>query len=253
MIDSIMIKKELSGFLFINKPPNITSFGCIKQLKKFLPKNTKIGHTGTLDDLAEGLLIVCIDRKATKLTNSLMKLNKQYVAQAKLGELTDTLDCAGTVLKQKEISKIDKKQLQKALKLLGKQYLQTPPVYSALKYKGEPLYKLARQQKIDLKKLTKIIEDKKKIVHIYASELTEFKPPYFTVKVDVSKGTYIRSFVNDIAKKIGNFATTYKLKRTKIGPFLLKKAVNLSKIISLEKLKKHLNPIEEIKEKLEKT
>ncbi len=246
-----MTKKELSGFLFINKTPHITSFGCVKQLKKFLPPKIKIGHTGTLDDFAEGLLIVCIGRQATKLVNSLMGLNKQYVLQAKLGELTDTLDYTETILKQKDSSKITAKNLQKALESLGNKYLQTPPIYSALKFKGEPLYKLARQQKMAPKELAKIIENKKRAVKIYSSEIIQFKPPYFSIKIDVSKGTYIRSLANDIAKKMGNFATTYKLKRTQIGPFSLKKSLHLDKITTQEELEKHLISIEKIKEKLE--
>jgi len=230
---------EICGFLPVNKPTGISSFDCIRHIKKFLGKKTKIGHCGTLDNFASGLIIICISRQATKLVDTLMNLDKTYIVKAKLGELTDTLDYTGEIIKTKDIKNINQETLEKSIQDLGNEYEQIPPIYSALKYKGKPLYKLARNKKIETDELETIILSKKKLVQLYEIKLLEFKPPFFSIKTKVSKGTYVRSLMNDIAQNLGNFATCHELERTAIGPLTLENTINLRNIENLEIIKKH--------------
>ena len=251
----------IEGFLFINKPTGITSFDCIRHIKRIItqpsPKatagcpltnqknnkkvveRTKIGHAGTLDPFATGLLIIGVGRNATKYLSMVMKTDKQYIATGKLGVLTDSLDKTGTIIESTEIPKITKEQLIECIAALGTSYTQTPPAYSALKYKGTPLYKLARKGE-KAEKLSKIIESKKRTVPLYCLELIDFDTPYFTIKADVSHGTYIRSLVNDIAQQCDTYATTWELSRTKIGPITLEQSVNLDEIKTIDDVKMHL-------------
>jgi len=237
---------NITGCLLINKPKNITSFQCVRQIKKILtsdktiPANIKIGHTGTLDPFATGLLIICIGRETTKSITSLLNLDKEYIVTAKLGLITDTLDYTGTIIETSNISNITKQDIKQAMQSLGASYLQIPPIYSALKYQGAPLYKLARQKKIDPEILEAITKKKSHKVELYSLDLLEYSPPYFTFKAHVSKGTYIRSLANDIAQKLDSYATIYELERTKIGTIPLAKAVALDTIKSVDDIKEHL-------------
>lgn len=235
-----MQNNNLSGFIFINKPKNISSFDCIRYIKKILKQKIKIGHTGTLDNFATGLLIICIGREATKNINSFMNLDKEYIFSAKLGELTDTLDHTGKIIEQKNKFKISKNDLENAIAALGKSYTQIPPIYSALKHKGKSLYKLARNNKLSEKELEKIAEQKKRIIKIYNIDLLNFDFPYFEIKTCVSKGTYIRSLANDISQKIKIPSTTYKLERTKIGNFSIKNSINLYDLKTVDDIKNNL-------------
>jgi len=220
-----MQTKELQGFLLINKPKNITSFDCIRHIKNiFGATKIKIGHAGTLDPFATGLLIIALTRQATKHISVLMKLDKEYLAKAKLGELTDTLDKTGTITQTEAIENISEQKLIEAINDLEDEYLQTPPAFAALKYRGKPLYALARQKKLPNETLSDILQQKKRKVQLHALELLNFEPPFFTLKAHVSHGTYIRSLMNNIARQIETCATTYELERTKIGPFDLQEA-----------------------------
>ncbi|MFH1643905.1 MAG: tRNA pseudouridine(55) synthase TruB [bacterium] len=234
--------QELDGFLIINKPKDITSFDAIRKIKKILNQKIKIGHTGTLDDFATGLLIICIG-KTTKQVPALMDLNKEYIVTAKLGELTDSLDYTGNILEIQENIKISSQYINNAIQKLGNQYEQIPPIYSALKFNGKPLYKLARNKELPNEELEKITKEKTRVVKIEKIELTDFKFPFFTIKTTVSKGTYIRSLANDIAKQINLYATTYELQRTKIGNINLDQSVNLDEIKSFDDIKIHLKEI----------
>ena len=227
---------DLEEFILINKPKDLTSFDVIKQIKKNYPHKTKIGHTGTLDPFATGLLIICIG-KATKQISKFMDLTKEYVVTAKLGELTDTLDHTGKIVEKQNVKNISKEDLLIAIKKLGHEYTQVPPIYSALKYKGKPLYKLARENILTKDQLEKIVQTKSRQVKIVKIELLNFESPFFSFKTTVSKGTYIRSLANDIAQQLNlsketlsseTFnvnATTYELCRTKIGEFKLEDSI----------------------------
>lgn len=233
--------------MLINKPAGITSYGCIGYLKRIIrQKKVKIGHAGTLDPFATGLLIVAIGREATKLMSRIMTLEKTYVAKAKLGELTDTLDYTGTVIKTVEAPPISAEMLCNALLSFGSSYEQTPPLYSALKYQGDALYKLVRQKRLSEQELEEIAEQKKKIVQLYQLELLSYEFPFFTIKARVSHGTYIRSLVNDIAERVGSCATTYELERSAIGKFMLDASVDLYTLNTVEDINQHLIAVEDI-------
>jgi tRNA pseudouridine55 synthase len=238
------------GFLLINKPIDVTSFDCIRFLRKRLPRSTKIGHAGTLDDFASGLLIICIGREATRLVGSLMGLAKEYVVTAKLGELTDSLDYNGKVLEQRIEPMPTRAALAQALRSLQPSYTQIPPVYSALKHEGQPLYHLARTGLMQHEDLSKIVEQKGRLVHIYEAMLIDYQAPLFTIQVSVSKGTYVRSLANDMAQRIGLPATTYRLERTKIGSLSLESALKLNAFASLADIQQHLIPVLELQERV---
>lgn len=247
-----MIKEPnpFSGFLLINKPAGPTSFDCIRRLKKILKMKTKIGHAGTLDDFASGLLIIGIGRDATRLIGKLMNLDKAYVVKARLGELTDSLDLTGSILETQELPPLTYKDFEQAIKALGKSYEQIPPIYSALKHKGKPLYQLARHSKMSDEKLTEIAKTKSRTVTLHDLQLLDYQEPFFTVEAHVSKGTYIRSLAEDIAQKLGLHATTYELARTKIGALELKKALKLEDMETLADIEKHVMSVEMLQELL---
>ncbi len=219
------------GFLFINKPTGMTSFSCIRHIKKLLPKGTKIGHAGTLDPHASGLLIIAIKREATREISRFSKLDKEYIATGKLGMLTDSLDLEGEVV-QEDTVPVNAQQLEDAIAQLGSHYTQIPPIYSALQFEGRRLYELARKKKMNISSIEKIAEQKARTVKLIALELLDFDFPHFTIKARVSHGTYIRSLVNDIAKLAGSCATTVKLERTRIGDHSTTDALPIDAITS---------------------
>ena len=241
---------NLEGFLLINKPTGVTSHYCIKKIKYLLNRKTKIGHAGTLDSFATGLLIVGIERAATRHISQIMELDKWYTAIGKLGQLTDTLDFTGSLIEDEEVD-ITSEQIKTAITELGHQYRQVPPIYSALKYKGWSLSDLARQDKLSQKELEKITEEKARVVQIYSCELLSLDLPFFTIEAHVSHGTYIRILVDDIAKKCGTHATTHELNRTKIGPFSINEAKHLNDFKSLEIIQQNLIPINNMLEIVE--
>jgi len=240
----------MDGFLFVNKPVGMTSFSCVSLIRKTirrsdkkptddLIRNIKVGHAGTLDMAASGLLIVAIGR-ATKLIKYLMELDKKYIVTAEIGLLTDSLDLNGNILK-KSCQKVKKEDLESAIDFLGSSYWQIPPVYSALKYNGKSLSILARESKFTDKELQKIVEQKKRLIDLYSLRMIDFSFPYFTLNCHVSHGTYIRSLANDISRKAKSFATTIDLARTAIGPYEISQAVELSMLRSSENILEHLH------------
>ena len=246
MSNESMPPEPLQGFILINKPQGVTSFYCIKKLYHLAGKKIKVGHAGTLDSFATGLVIVAINRTATKLLTKLLKLDKHYSAQAKLGQLTDSHDFTGTLLQEEDVSHITQQNIQDALSSFGTSYEQTPPIYSALKHEGRRISHLARQETLSTQKLESIVEQKKRLVHLYKLNLTSVDLPFFTFQAHVSHGTYIRSLAEDIGKKLNTHATTHTLKRTAIGPFTLDKAISLGDVSSPEILKQNLISIDDV-------
>ena len=242
-------EKKIEGFLLINKPNGMTSFNCVSRIKYYLPRKTKVGHAGTLDSFATGLLIIAIGRPATREIPKLMNLDKWYTATGKLGQWTDTLDFTGQTFEDKPVT-ITKEQLEQAIASFGLSYAQTPPIYSALKYKGRRLSDLARKHKLPEEELDKIAKAKTKEVRLYHLSLEKYEPPFFTIKAHVSHGTYIRALIEDIAKKVGSHATTHELDRSKIGPFSIDQAVDLSTLENLEEVEEHLFSIEKVLKQL---
>ena len=230
-----------SGFLLINKPAGISSYGCIGYLKRILRQKIKIGHAGTLDPFATGLLVVALGREATRLISQIMVMEKTYVATGKCGELTDTLDYTGTVVTT--CAHIPSEQeIRASLASFGSSYTQIPPLYSALKHQGERLYALARNNSMSEQELQEIAASKSRTVQLYDLQLVSYESPQFTIKARVSHGTYIRTLVNDIAVRAGSCATTYQLARTAIGSFDLSQATDLETIKSIEDINSLIIP-----------
>lgn len=227
-----MKTNNMHGAIIVNKAPNMTSRDVINILnKKF---NTKsIGHTGTLDPIAEGVL-VCLIGKYTKLTDILINHDKEYIASFKLGILTDTLDITGKILKEEKVN-LTKEEIQKTILSFKGTYNQEVPIYSAVKINGKKLYEYARNnEEITLPK---------REVNIYDIELLNIDNECLTIKTKVSKGTYIRSLIRDIGLKLNTNATMTKLIRTKLDKFTIEESYSLEdiqndnyKILSLEDL-----------------
>ena len=208
----------MQGLLLINKPKDITSFKAVAAVRK--KANTKkVGHTGTLDPLATGLLPVLVG-KATSLCDYLLAADKSYIATVKAGITTDTLDITGEVLSE-STPDFSKENLICALENFTGEQLQTPPMYSAIKKDGVPLYKLARKGQE--------IEVEKRKITVYCIKLLDFceKDYSFKIEVSCSKGTYIRSLCRDIGIYLGCGATLTELVRTKTGGFSLDCCVDL--------------------------
>lgn len=214
-------KLNFSAYLLINKPIGLTSHDVVDFLRS-ITKIKKIGHAGTLDPLAEGLLILAIGRLATKNINLFMSLDKEYVAEIKLGQETDTYDAEGEITKNYLGGKINKKDVKKSLKKFIGEQMQIPPMYSAKKVDGEKLYNLARKNII--------IDRKSNLIRINKIKIKKYKWPYLEILVNCSTGTYIRSLAYDLGLEIGCGAYLNKLKRIKIGNYKLKKAYNLDQI-----------------------
>ncbi len=210
-----------NGILLINKPKGITSYDVIRQLKKYFPKKYKLGHGGTLDPFACGLLIILVG-KGTKLMQDLNNLDKSYMFKTEFGFETDTQDITGKII-TKTNTKLTQEEIEHEIeqKFIG-QYLQTPPSFSAKKIKGVPSYKYAR--KGEIKKL------EPKLVNISSFKIIEYNWPNVTFNATVSSGTYIRTLVVDLANNLNSCATTVELKRYKIGRFELDQAIPITEI-----------------------
>jgi tRNA pseudouridine55 synthase len=213
--------KNGGGFILINKPAGITSHDVVDKLRE-ITKIKRIGHAGTLDPFATGLLILGIGREFTKKLSIFQKKDKEYIATLRLGAESDTFDKEGKIV-EKKVEKIpERKEVEEVLKSFLGEIEQIPPVFSAKKIKGKKLYELARK---GIK-----VQPKPQKVKIYEISILEYKFPYLKIKVKCSSGTYIRSLANDIGKKLGCGAYVEELVRTKIGEFSLKSAVELSKL-----------------------
>ena len=214
----------MNGILIVNKPKGYTSRDIVNIISKKL-NTKKVGHTGTLDPIAEGLLVVPIGR-ALKISELLTSEKKEYIAKVILGYETDMLDITGKEIKR-NIPNVDKDKLIEVLNSFIGKYNQEVPMYSAVKVNGRKLYEYARSN-IQITPPSKIVE-------IYSISLLE-EPIYkddtveFTMKCEVSKGTYIRSLIRDIAYKLSTYGTMKELIRTKQGSFLLEDAFTLEDI-----------------------
>ncbi|MDD3383734.1 MAG: tRNA pseudouridine(55) synthase TruB [Bacilli bacterium] len=210
----------MDGILLVKKPSGITSFAVVSRIKKiFLTK--KVGHCGTLDPFATGLLIVAIN-SATKIVQFIEAQEKTYIAKLKLGEKTDTGDLMGTIIENKSFKNYSVSEIKSVFQsFIGESY-QIPPMYSAIKINGEKLYNLARKG-IE-------IDRKKRKIEIYNLELIDKDEESIKFLVKCSKGTYIRTLGEDIANKLNTCGHLVELERTKIGEFDLKNALVLDSI-----------------------
>ncbi len=213
----------LNGVLPLYKPPGMTSMEAGRRIKKYLPKKQKIGHLGTLDPMAEGVLPLLLG-EATKFFDILITTPKAYEFEVSLGYETTTLDAEGETIKTGGKSLFSADLLTQALLRFTGGYDQVPPLYSALKHKGIPLYKYAQQGTA----LDKPIEDlKKKFVKFYDLKILSVNNNKVLIYVCCSKGTYVRSLARDFAYHLGTFGTVTQLKRTKSGGFCLSDCVAL--------------------------
>lgn len=233
----------MEGFLLINKPAGKTSFGCVKQVKHLVGKTVKVGHAGTLDKFATGLLILGVGRSATKYLSGLLQMPKIYVAKGKLGERTDTYDPDGIVVEYKKAF-FNIQTLKASLTSFGSGYLQTPPVYSALKFQGKRLSDLKRANHEHIN-VSEIAINKSRWINLYNLSLLSFEDPYFTIQAHVSSGTYIRVLINDIAVNLDSCATTVELERKSIGPFELITALDLDRL-DLDQIEKKLISVNDL-------
>ena len=214
----------------LNKPKGITSQDAVTKVKRIL-KIKKAGHTGTLDPMATGLLLVCVN-KATRLASYFTDLDKDYRAVMKLGESTDTQDAQGTVTACSDKVDFDEGMIREAFKAFEGRILQQPPMFSALKHKGKALYKYARKG-IE-------IERKQREINIYSIELLKINIPYVEFRVRCSKGTYIRTLCYDIGQKLGTEAHMCELERNAIGTFSLNESLSPDELRSAFE-RAHLN------------
>lgn len=210
----------MEGIIVIDKPVGITSFDVIRVLRRNL-KERRIGHTGTLDPLATGILVICVG-KATKLAQDIEGYEKEYVADLELGFKTDTYDIEGKVLDKVDKFEISNESFRKTLETFKGDIKQIPPMYSAIKVDGKKLYELAREG-VE-------IERKARDVSITNLEVLSFDGQKASIDCTVSKGTYIRSLIYDLGEKLGTFATMTGLRRTRVGEESLDRSFTLEMI-----------------------
>jgi tRNA pseudouridine55 synthase len=179
----------------------------------------RVGHAGTLDPFAEGLLLVLVGR-ATKLSEKLTQSDKTYLANIELGTKTDSGDCTGKVVEQKEIPLLTAEKVQSVLDSFLGEWEQMPPMFSAKKINGVRLYELARKNQV--------VERKKVKVNIFEAKLMEFNPTSFKVQLKCSKGTYVRSFAEEVGERLGTTAYLKELARLQCGNFKLEEGIGLA-------------------------
>ena len=210
----------MDGILNINKPQDMTSFSVVARVKR-ITRERHAGHAGTLDPLATGVLPICLGQ-ATRVIEFLFDETKTYRAEVELGITTDTYDSTGKVLRKTDASEISREMIESALVKFRGSILQTPPMYSALKHEGKPLYKLARSG-IE-------IERKSRPARIDSLEIIEWQPPVVTLDIVCGKGTYIRSLANDLGEALGCGANMKSLIRLRVGPFCVDEALTLPQL-----------------------
>ncbi len=225
----------------LNKPVNMSSQQAVTKIKKLFNAR-KAGHSGTLDPIASGILLVCLD-EATKVTRFLSDIEKEYVVKMKFGERTDSYDSTGKVIEKRPFDFLTERMIFDTLKKFTGAIKQKPPLYSAIKVKGQRLYKLARKGiNIDVPERT---------INIMEIQALAFNPPFFEFKVVCSKGTYIRTLCDDIGISLGTAAHVISLIRTRIGSFNIQDAFSfgepenklINAIYSIDSAISHLEEI----------
>jgi len=222
-----------SGFIIlIHKEQNWTSFDVVKKLRNVL-KVKKVGHGGTLDPFATGLMLIGAG-KGTKALTELSGLSKQYRAKIRFGIVTDTYDRTGEVIEENETGPLTLKGVERAVETFKGEIMQQPPMYSAKKVNGVRLYKLARKN-IE-------VERQPQAVQIYDAQILDWQNPYLLIDLNVSKGTYIRSYAYDLGKTLGVGGCLEELERTAIDRYKLEDSFTVSKFIAAFKEVNENNP-----------
>lgn len=225
----------ISGILNVNKEVGISSNKCVGLVKKAL-NIKKVGHTGTLDLEAGGVLPIVIG-KATRVSDFLMDEKKEYITEAIFGSRTDTLDWSGQVVEESDKT-FTKDELISEMENFKGQITQIPPMYSAIKINGSKMYDLARKG-IE-------VERKTRNVTIYDFKLLDFDFPKATFEITCSKGTYIRTLIDDLGEALGSFAYVNKLTRSKVGDFVIEEAISSADLLEMDKdqILKHIKPVD---------
>ncbi|MFC2043966.1 tRNA pseudouridine(55) synthase TruB [Chloroflexota bacterium] len=210
----------MDGILNIDKPQGQTSFSIVVMVRQ-LSGEKRVGHAGTLDPLATGVLPICLGQ-GTRVVEFLHDMNKVYQAEIELGVVTETYDASGRIIQKKDPSGISRSRLESILPFFCGEIRQVPPIYSAVKYQGRPLYELARAGVT--------VEPRSRLVKIYKLELLDFSPPVVTVEVVCGKGTYIRSLAHDLGQTLGCGANLKGLIRLRYGLFDRRDAISVAQL-----------------------
>jgi len=222
----------IDGVLAVDKDPGMTSHDVVAIARRAL-QTKKVGHCGTLDPLATGLLLVTIGR-GTKIQDLLMSEDKEYVGTMRLGQITSSQDADGEILEERAVPELERDSVRSAFEQFQGDFYQTPPMVSAIKKDGVPLYKLARQGK-------EVVREPR-FVHVYGYEIGEIRLPDIDFRVTCSKGFYVRTYAHDIGEVLGCGAHLRALRRTKSGKFSVEGAVTVGelKTLPLEALKQRV-------------
>jgi tRNA pseudouridine55 synthase len=232
---SLMQVKEMEGVLLVDKPKGLTSHDVVYHLRRKLGMK-KIGHAGTLDPMATGLLIMLIG-KATRISQYLMSTDKVYEGEATLGVITDSQDAEGEIMETRPVPELSETAVREAMKgFLGDQY-QTPPMHSAIKVDGVKLYHLARKGEE--------VAREPRFIRVVAFELLSFNSPKLTFRLHCTKGTYVRTIAHDLGQKLGCGAHLSALRRIASGKFEMSQGLSLEAIeaLPLPEIEKRLIPV----------
>lgn len=212
---------ELGEILNINKPVGWTSFDVVKKIRGQL-NIKKVGHAGTLDPFATGVLLICTGR-ATKKVEDLMNLKKEYIARIEFGKTTDSYDLTGTIVSERSADNLELENIKQVIKQFDGEIYQTPPMYSAVKVNGERLYKLARRGEV--------VERKPRKIRIYQTDVIDFRNPFLKLRIVCSRGTYIRALANDMGEILGCGGYLTSLTRTRVGDYKLEDSFEIKDLI----------------------
>ena len=217
----------VEGILNVNKPRGMASFAVVSLVRR-LTGVRRVGHAGTLDPIADGVLPICIGRHATRIVEYLVDAPKVYRARILLGVATDTYDSEGEVVATGDPSGVTRAQLETALRPFVGEIQQVPPMYSALKYEGQPLYRYARAGKT--------VPREARTVAIYRLELLDFESPLVEIEMECGRGAYVRTVAQDLGERLGCGGHLVGLTRLRSGPFLLEEAIGVEE---LEEVARH--------------
>lgn len=226
------------GILLVDKPAGPTSHDIVAKIRRWF-KFDKVGHGGTLDPQATGLLVILVGR-GTKLSNTVMNSDKTYEGYLRLGVTTDSQDASGTVLEERDPSGVTREALAAEIGNHMGDVMQTPPMVSAVKKGGRALYKLARKGQT--------VEREPRLIHIYEFALLDFEHPRASFRVNCSKGTYVRTLCHDIGEALGCGAVLDELRRTRAGEWSVDDALTLTDLENMDRdaLLEHIIPMHKV-------
>lgn len=207
----------VDGILNVHKPRGWSSFDVVALVRRHSGVK-RVGHAGTLDPAAEGVLLVCLGQ-ATRVAEYFLAVRKSYRARVRMGVVTDTYDAEGTVVRTADASSVTREMVEEALPSFRGVITQTPPMFSALKRDGAPLYKYARAGRD--------VEREARAVEVYRLDLVDFTPPAFTLEIECGRGVYVRSLAHDLGERLGCGAHLESLLRPAVGPFKVDSAVDV--------------------------